>query len=87
MKLEKVNCLRYRYNDTYSIEIMEAASSKKEEMWEAWLVEKDYGLKSFIVGVLKKTIPTAEAFLKYALINIDLEIKLFEESKLVKEDT
>ena len=85
MKLVKKECMFYQYNDEYGVEIIENTLSSGEDMWEAWLVEKDYGIKTSIMDVLKKDVPSVEAFLESILNDIDTTIELFEQDKLLFE--
>ncbi len=85
MKLTDKKCSFYEYNERYGIEIMESLDPSGEEMWDAWLVEKDYGLKSYIIGLYKKNVPTIGAFLAHVLEDIETTIDLFEKDKILYE--
>ncbi len=85
MELVEKKCLFYKYNDEYSIEIMEEVTPSGEEMWESWLVKKDYGFKSSTVGIFKKDIPTVDEYLEIVLNDIDLYIESYEEELMLVE--
>lgn len=62
----------YEYNDDYRIDVVETPT-----MYEAWLFHKDYGMKSFIIGVEKGM--SKEEFIEIAISEINLDIEIYED--------
>ena len=85
MDVQVINIAIYKYNEDYAVEVTESTACDGEEYWEAWLSEKDYGFKSFIIGYLKKDFPERESFVQEVFNNMEETLEQYEEDKMLLE--
>lgn len=81
MKAIKHEINTFEYNEEFLVEIEETKDIEGEDWLEAWLMEKNGGFKSYIVGVPKKS-DSIESFVCHLFDNMDEYIEKYESERM-----
>lgn len=68
LKITTQKTWTYKYSDGFMVDI-----TKHDNIFEAWLYHKDYGIKELVFGVDVSDVPTLEEFAEMVQGNLENE--------------